>query len=418
MELYYVLSALIVLSSLFSYINARFIKMPSTVGVMMIAMIVSIALVIFGNLVPETLSRLTSFVKSIDLHDLLMDAMLNFLLFAGALHIRINDLKEQRFAIIIFSSVSVVLSTFVVGILLYIILILFNFPISFIECLIFGALISPTDPIAVLGVLKSAKVPRSIEIKVAGESLFNDGVAVVLFIALIGVAKNQGEFTISAPVFIWHLIKEVLGGLIMGILLGITASRSMKRINSYNVEVMITLAVVMGGSSFVASLGFSGPLAMVTAGLVIGNYGRRRALSELSRDYLDKFWELLDEIMNAILFLLIGLQLLIIPVKDIKHFWVIGLISILIVLTARFFSIWIPTKIIHFKEKFTKKTIAILVWGGLRGGVSVALALSLDESLNKNLFVVITFFVVVFSIFVQGMSIAKIAKYKKGDSVV
>ncbi|MEO9257637.1 MAG: cation:proton antiporter, partial [Crocinitomicaceae bacterium] len=185
MELYYVLSALIVLSSLFSYINARFIKMPSTVGVMMIAMIVSIALVIFGNLVPETQSRLTSFVKSINLHDLLMGAMLNFLLFAGALHIRINDLKEQRFAIIIFSSVSVVLSTFVVGILLYIILILFSFPVSFIECLIFGALISPTDPIAVLGVLKNAKVPRSIEIKVAGESLFNDGVAVVLFIALI-----------------------------------------------------------------------------------------------------------------------------------------------------------------------------------------------------------------------------------------
>lgn len=411
MELYYILSGLVVLTSLFSYINVRVIKMPSTVGVMMIALLVAFGLVTFGNIFPKTVSGLKLFVGSINLHELLMGVLLNFLLFAGALHIRINDLREEKTAIFMLSTLSVVVSTIVVGSLLYLLLLFSSLSVSYIECLIFGILISPTDPIAVLGVLKNAKVPRSLEIKIAGESLFNDGIAVVLFVTFLEIAQSQGQINISALHITWDLIKEVFGGLLIGLFFGVSASRAMRRINNYNVEVMITLAVVMGGSFAAQSLGFSSPLAMVMAGLFIGNYGRKRAMSELSREYLDKFWELLDEIMNAILFLIIGLQLLLIPLNDLKEYWFYGVLSILVVLIGRLFSIWLPMKIIPFKKKFSRKTIVMLVWGGLRGGVSVALALSVDESLNRNLFVVITFIVVVFSIFVQGMTISKIAKH-------
>lgn len=410
MELYYSFSVLIVLAAIFSYVNERFFKLPSTIGIMLMAMLVSIALVITGNIFPNLFDRFSRFIANLDFTEILMGAMLNFLLFAGAIHIRLKDLQEQRAPIIVFSTISVLISTFIVGFLSYFILPFFRLNVPLIQCLVFGALISPTDPIAVLGILKKAGVRKSLETKVAGESLFNDGVAVVVFVVLLELAKGS-DIDLSVGNISWLLIKEALGGFGMGILLGFIGSRAMQRIDSANVSALITLAVVMGGYLIARAMHISGPLTMVAAGLVVGNFGKATRISVATRDYLDKFWELIDEIMNAILFLIIGFELLLIP--HITNYWLIGLISIGVVLFARFISIWVPTLIIPFKTRFDRQTITILVWGGLRGGVSVALALSIDEELNKQLFLAMTYFIVVFSILIQGLTVGKLTRPKK-----
>ncbi|MEO4006623.1 sodium:proton antiporter [Flavobacterium sp. CAU 1735] len=406
MELYYSFSILLVLASFFAYLNLRFLKLPSTIGVMIIAMITSIILVVFGHIFPDTLTRFSKLIAEFDFTEVLMGAMLNFLLFAGAIHINMLDLKEQRWPIIVFSTLSVILSTFIVGVLLYNILILLSLEIPFIYCLLFGALISPTDPIAVLGILKNANVPKSLETKVAGESLFNDGVAVVVFAVILQLAQGR-NIDLSFSHISWLIIKEALGGFLLGMVLGVTASKAMRKIDDYKVSVLITLSVVMGGYLIAHAMHISGPLTMVAAGLIIGNYGKKTAMSPITKDYLNKFWELIDEIMNAILFLFIGFELLLIP--NILGYWQIGLICILLVLFSRFLSIWIPTLVIPFKKKFNRGTIKILVWGGLRGGVSIALALSIEEGPHKQMILAITYFVVVFSIVVQGLSIGKLA---------
>lgn len=410
MEAYYIFSGLIILTSIFAFINARFIKLPSTIGIMMIAMVVSIALVIFGNSFPHTLEGLKTFVSKIDFYTLLMGGMLNFLLFASGLHIKFDDLKEHLVPVIVLATLSVVISTFVVGAGLYYITQLFpSLHVTFVQCLVFGALISPTDPIAVMSILKKAGVSKALETKIAGESLLNDGVAVVLFITLLQMARNEASIELDVPSISWLLIKEIFGGLITGAILGFSASNAIKKISDYNVYVLITLAVVLGGSALVSRFHFSGPLAMVAAGLVIGNYGRKKYMDAVERDYLDKFWSLLDELLNAILFLLIGLELLIIPINNFQNYWSIGIASIALVLIARFIAIYAPAKAFPRKINFNKPTITMLVWGGLRGGVSVALALSIDNHLNKNLFLTITYIIVIFSIFVQGLTVGKLA---------
>lgn len=406
MELYYSFSALIVLASFFAYLNLRFLKLPSTIGIMVIAMFTSILLVITGNIFPKTLSRFSTLLQDVDFTEVLMGGMLNFLLFAGAIHINLKDLREQKVPIIIFSSVSVLISTFSVGTLLFYTLPLLGLHLSLIQCLLFGALISPTDPIAVLSILKDAHVPKSLETKVAGESLFNDGVAVVVFAVLLQLSQGS-EIDLSAWNITWLLVKEAAGGFLLGFLLGLGASNAMRRIDDYKVSVLITLSVVMGGYLIARAMHISGPLTMVAAGIVIGNYGKRMAMSATTKDYLNKFWELIDDILNAILFLFIGFELLLIP--NILDYWLLGIVSIIIVLLSRFVSIWCPTLFIKFKERFTGGTIKILVWGGLRGGVSIALALSIDEGPHKQLIVAATYFVVVFSIIVQGMTIGKLA---------
>ncbi|MFL9843691.1 cation:proton antiporter [Flavobacterium rhizosphaerae] len=405
MELYYSLSILIVLASIFAYFNVRFLKLPSTIGVMIIAMGVSIFLVAFGNIFPHTLKRLSALITQFDFTELLMGAMLNFLLFAGAIHINIKDLKEQRTPIITFSTVSVIISTFVVGTLVYYIPIK-DLEIPYIYCLLFGALISPTDPVAVLSILKQAKVRKSLETKIAGESLFNDGVAVVVFAVILELAQGNAE-DLTPLNILWLLIKEAGGGFLLGLILGITAARSMRKIDDYKVSVLITLSVVMGGYLIARYLHISGPLTMVIAGIMIGNLRKRYAMSATTKDYLDKFWELNDEILNAILFLFIGLEILMI--KNLDDYWIPGLACVVLVLAARFISIWLPTKFIRFREKFSSGTIKILVWGGLRGGVSIALALSINENPYKRVIIAITYFVVVFSIIVQGLTIGKFA---------
>ena len=407
MELYYSFSVLIVLASFFSYLNLRYLKLPSTIGIMIIAMLSSIVLVLTGSLFPKTFDHFSTLLQDVDFTEVLMGAMLNFLLFAGAIHINLIDLREQRAPVIIFSTVSVVISTFAVGALVFYIAPLLGFQILFIYALLFGSLISPTDPIAVMGVLKDANVRKSLETKVAGESLFNDGVAVVIFAVILQLAQGS-DIDISFTNISWLLIKEALGGFALGTILGLGASNAMRKIDDYKVSVLITLSVVMGGYLIAHSIHISGPLTMVAAGIVIGNYGKRTAMSTITKDYLNKFWELIDEILNAILFLFIGFELLII--HNITDYWLIGICCIIIVLFSRFLSIYIPVVLIPFKNKFSSGTIKVLVWGGLRGGVSIALVLSMDEGPYKPLLVGITYFVVVFSIIVQGLTVGKLAK--------
>lgn len=407
MELYYSLSILIVIAAFFSYLNVRFLKLPSTIGVMLIAMLVSLGMIAAGRRYPELFTFFTNIVASVDLTEILMGAILNFLLFAGAIHISLHELRKQRIPVMIFSTLGVVISTIVVGLLMYITLKAVGIPIPFIQCLVFGALISPTDPIAVIAILRSAGIRKSLEIKVAGESLFNDGVAVVLFAVLLQLARGS-EVDLTFLNVSGLFLREAGGGLLVGLVIGYVGSHAIKGIDSYNVTVIITLAIVMGGYLITRYLHVSGPLTMVVAGLVIGNYGETIGMSATDRSYLYKFWELIDEILNAILFLIIGFELLLIP--ELEEYWVIGSLSILIVLLARFLSIWLPISLIPKIGTFDKKTVVILVWGGLRGGVSVALALTIDHSLHQNLFLSITYYVVVFSIVVQGLTIGKLTK--------
>lgn len=408
MELYYSFSVLIVLASFFAYLNLKILKLPSTIGIMLIAIFVSLLIRIAGpSIFPKTTLSFFNLISEFDFTEVLMGAMLNFLLFAGAIHVNFSDLKEQRLPIFIFSTVSVIISTFVVAFILYNVAPLLHENIPFIYCLLFGALISPTDPIAVLGILKQAKVPKSLETKIAGESLFNDGVAVVLFAVILQLTQTNA-IDISAGSISWLLAREAFGGLLLGALLGFGASAAMKRVDDYKVSVLITLSVVMGGYLVARATHISGPLTMVAAGLITGNYGKKTAMSSETKDYLNKFWELIDEILNAILFLFIGFELLLIP--DLTSHLVLGLFAIVIVLLARLLSIWIPYTIVPFKNKFLKGALTVMVWGGLRGGVSIALVLSVDNGEHKNLLLEITYFVVVFSIVVQGLTVGKVAK--------
>ncbi|WP_313031012.1 sodium:proton antiporter [Soonwooa sp.] len=411
MELYYSFSVLIVLASIFSYINYRFLKLPSTIGIMVIAIAVSIFLVLFGEAVlPRTFGHLHDLMNSINFTEVLMGAMLNFLLFAGGIHININDLKEQIWPVVVFSTVGVVISTFIVGFGVFYILPLVGIEMPLLYCLVFGALISPTDPVAVLSILKQANVSKSLETKVAGESLFNDGMAVVVFAVLLQLATGV-DIDITAESIGVLLIKEAGGGILLGVLLGYFTSRLMREVDDYIISVLVTLSVVMGGYLIAKQLHISGPLTMVAAGLFMGNFNKNFKMKSITQDYLIKFWELIDEILNAVLFLFIGFELLMI--KDLDHYMIPGLIAIAIVLVARFISIWGPTQFMSFKSRFTPQTVKVLVWGGIRGGVSIALAMSIPKSEYSTIILSITYCVVVFSIIVQGLSIGKVANPKK-----
>jgi len=280
-------------------------------------------------------------------------------------------------------------------------------PVPFLHCLLFGALISPTDPIAVIAIMRDAGVRKSLEAKFTGESIFNDGIALVLFFTILNVIRNPEE-TINFQNIAVAFAREGLGGLLLGVIIGFVASRLIKTIEASTIEVMITLAVVMGGYLLARELHVSAPLTMVAAGIVVGNYGKKHAMSEASIDYLEKFWEVIEDVLNVILFALIGLELLFI--KKFENYWWIGLLAILIVLIARFISIWIPSQLV--REKITLQTVAFLTWGGLRGGISIALALTLTRGLHRDLFVVTTYCVVVFSIIVQGLSIERYIEYR------
>ncbi len=411
MELYYSFSVLIVLASFFAYINHRVLKLPNTIGIMVIAIIVSVILVMFGEtILPKTTTKLQDLFGSLNFTDVLMGAMLNFLLFAGGIHVNIRDLREQLSPVIIFATVGVLISTFVVAIATFYALPLVGVHIPFLYCLVFGALISPTDPVAVLSILKKANVTKSLETKVAGESLFNDGMAVVVFAVVLQLAIGTNvDLTLENIGFL--LLKEAGGGLVLGVFLGFTASRAMRLVDDYIISVLITLSVVMGGYLIAHQFHFSAPLAMVAAGLFMGNFNIRFNMKSETQDYLIKFWELIDEIMNAVLFLFIGFELLII--KNLNDYLFAGGICIMIVLLARWISIFLPTQFMRFKNRFTPQTVKVLVWGGIRGGVSIALALSIPKNEYSDAIISITYCVVVFSIIVQGLTIEKVANPKK-----
>jgi CPA1 family monovalent cation:H+ antiporter len=413
MELYYTFSVLIVLASLFAYLNLRFLKLPGTIGIMIIAMLVSVGIRLVGDsYFPDTTREFFQLIRAFDFNEILMGAMLNFLLFAGALHVNISDLRDQKLPIMIYSTISVVLSAFIISGLVYYVAPLFGIQLPYIFCLLFGTLISPTDPIVVLGVLKQAKVPKRIETKIVGESLFNDGVAVVMFAVVLKMATDP-TFDVNFASVTWLFAKEGIGGLLLGAGLGFTASRVIKKIDDYKVSVLITLSIVMGGFLVAKGLHVSSPLAMVVAGLIIGNYGKRVAMSEETKDYLEKFWELIDEILNAILFLFIGFELLLLP--DLIEQLLIGFVAIFLVLFARLSSIILPWKffnvfkIFGIKPGYTRGSLIVMVWGGIRGGVSIALVLSLPAGEYKDLLLEITYIVVLFSILVQGLTIGKVA---------
>lgn len=411
MELYYSFSVLIVLASLFAYINYRVLKLPSTIGIMVIAIIVSVILVASGdNFLPKTTNGLIKLVNSLDFTELLMGAMLNFLLFAGGIHVNIKDLKEQFGPVVIFSTVGVIISTFAVAFGTFYLLPLVGIQMPFIYCLVFGALISPTDPVAVLSILKQANVSKSLETKVAGESLFNDGMAVVVFTVVLQLAIGK-DIDLNVENIGLLLLREAGGGLLLGVLLGYSASRALRVVDDYIISVLITLSVVMGGYLIAREMHISAPLAMVAAGLFMGNFSESFKMKSETQDYLIKFWELIDEIMNAVLFLFIGFELLLI--KDLNEYLVAGGICIMIVLLARWVAIFIPTKFIAFKYRFSPQTVKVLVWGGIRGGVSIALALSIPVNEYSQIIISITYCVVVFSIVVQGLTIAKVANPKK-----
>ncbi len=407
MKFYTVLTVIISISAVFAYINYRFIKLPTTIGIMAMSLVTSILLVTVGKSIPNLTTSITEMISSIDFHDLLMDAMLSFLLFAGAIHVNSASLKEERWPIAIMATVGISISTFIIGFLTYQLFGIFGMSIDFIYCLLFGALISPTDPIAVLGILKQARIPKSIELKITGESLFNDGVAVVVFLTIMQVAQ-AGLENMSAVEIGELFLLEAFGGIIYGLALGYLGFYMLKSIDNYQVEVLITIALVMGGYSLAGLLHVSGPLAMVVAGIITGNQGRELAMSDITRDYLSKFWEVIDEILNALLFLLIGFEILIIELNS--KLITVGAITILVVLLARLISVALPLYSLKTKLNLEKNAVSLLTWGGLRGGISVALALSLPESMYRSELVTITYIVVIFSIIVQGLTIGKVAK--------
>lgn len=407
MSIYNLITIIIVFTAIFGYINFKYIKLPGTIGIMLLSLLASLILIVIGLLNPDFFSETKKIVSSIDFHTALMKVMLSFLLFAGAIQIDINQLKKESLAILTFSTIGVLLSTIIVATLFYAVTKIFGMPIDFIYCLLFGALISPTDPIAVLGILRKAKIPSTLEMKISGESLFNDGVAVVVFVTIYEVITSGIQNT-SAVKIAWLFIKEAGGGIAFGVLLGYIGFWVLKSIDNYIVEVLITIAIVMGGYLLADNLHISGPLAMVMAGIITGNKSMEEGMSDITRDYINKFWQMMDEVLNAILFLLVGFQMLIIPF-NITTLW-IGLISIIIVLVARFISVVIPITFLKNKKTFEKHAVLILTWGGLRGGLSVALALSLPKNMFSEVFVSVTYIIVLFSIIVQGLTIGKFAK--------
>ena len=393
----------LVITALLAYLNHRFVGLPTTIGVMAAALVFSLALVGLDTLgFAHGLARYEeSFLRSIDFSDVLMQGMLSLLLFAGALHVDLSELKAYRWPVAALAVVGTLLSTLVVGYGMWFALPLAGLQLPLTYCLLFGALISPTDPIAVMGILKSAGAPKELELVIAGESLFNDGVGVVIFSLLLGMLVSGVTPTLGQGMQL--LLLEAGGGLLFGGVLGYVTFRLLKSIDNYQVEVLLTLAAVTGGYALASQLHVSGPLAMVVVGLMIGNHGRALAMSGTTRRYLDMFWELIDEILNATLFVLIGMEVLLV-VFSVNEL-VSASVAIAVTLLARLLTVGLPVRLLRRVSGLPRGSWKVLTWGGLRGGISVALALSLPSGSERDTVVALTYCVVVFSILVQGLSI-------------
>lgn len=400
MDFFQILSALTTLAAAFSWVNHRYLRLPPTIGLMAISLLFSLAVAASARFGLGVEADVEQVLASVDFDQTLLHGMLGALLFAGALHVDLGELWQQKGIVSILATLGVLLSTFLVGGFLWVVLGALGTPVGFPFCLVFGAIVSPTDPVAVLGILKQVSVPRTLEIQIAGESLFNDGVGVVVFLALLGLATGRAG---EGAAHIGHLFAvEVVGGIGFGVALGIVAYRMLHAIDAYRVEILVTLALVTGGYALAQALHVSGPLAMVVAGLFIGNRGRSFAMSERTRERLDSFWELADEFLNAILFVLIGLEALVLRWS--ASTLLAGLVAIPIVLAARWASVGLPVLGVLRFRRLDPHVVKVLTWGGLRGGISVALALSLPAGAQRDTLVGATYLVVCFSILVQGLS--------------
>lgn len=403
----------LVITALLAYLNHRFVGLPSAIGMMAASLTLSLVLVWLDTAgITRGLRQYEeTLLRSVDFSDVLMQGMLSFLLFAGALHVDLEQLKIYRWPVAALAVLGTTLSTLAVGYGMWAALPFLGLHLPLIDCLLFGALISPTDPIAVMGILESAHAPKEVELVIAGESLFNDGVGVVIFSLLLGMRSSGVAPTAEQALGL--LAHEAGGGVLFGLLLGYVTFRLLKSVDNYQIEVMLTLAAVTGGYMLASKLHVSGPLAMVVVGLIIGNQGRALAMSDTTRRYLDMFWELLDQILNAVLFVLMGMEVLLVTFR--LGELVATFLAVAVTLLARAVIVGLPVAVLPRAFNLPRASWKVLTWGGLRGGISVALALSLPAGAQRDTVVALTYGVVVFSIFVQGLSIGRVARSSVGD---
>jgi len=394
---------LIVLAAVFGYANHRLLRLPPSVGLTAMGALGSLGVIGIDHLLPQDTIGLTvvAFIDGIDFHATLMDGLLSFLLFAGALHVDWSDMKRGRWPILILSTGGVLVSTGLIGGGFHLIALALGLPLPIVWCLVFGALISPTDPVAVIGVLKTAKVGPTLSATVAGESLFNDGVGVVVFTIILAIASGAERFSPGHTALLF--LTQAVGGLTLGLVVGWLALQAMRSIDDYNLEVTLSLALVMGGYALARWLHVSGPVAMAAAGLLVGNHGVKTAMSATTRDYLLKFWSLIDEILNAVLFLLIGLVVVTVPFD--RRTIVAGIAAIPLALAARAVSVLLPLVLLSPFASLGRLAPVTLIWGGLRGGISVALALGLPDGPARSAALTATYIIVLFSVIIQGGSI-------------
>lgn len=405
------IALLLVLTATFGWINHRFIRLPNTIGMLVMGLASSLLLIAFELSVPEIslYEDLTQLVGEFDFQNTVLNGMLAFLLFAGALHVDLGLLRMRATVVGTMATVGVLISTVIVGLGFWGFAQLVGVDISLPWAMVFGALISPTDPVAVLSTLKAVRVPKSLEVDMIGESLFNDGVGVVIFAVILSLAVGlQGDGTVDLAHVAELFAVEALGGALLGLIAGYIAYRAMLAIDDYPIEVLISLALVTGAYALASKLHLSGPIAVVVGGLLIGNRGAAHAMSDETQRYLFGFWTLVDEILNSVLFLLIGLEVLVLR-YDPSFVW-LALVSVPLVLLGRMFAVSVPVLALSARQDFVRGTIPVLVWGGLRGGISVALALSIPEVAEKSVLLAATYTVVVFTIVVQGLSLRRLVQ--------
>jgi CPA1 family monovalent cation:H+ antiporter len=404
-------SIIFTIAALFNFINYKWLKLPTTIGLMILSLILIIPITLSKKVFPEFYTFFCDIIVNADFKTLLLNGILSFLLFAGALHVNLGALAKEKKSIFLFATLGVLISTFIVGGLVFFGAQLIGLELPFLHALLFGALISPTDPIAVMSILKEANIAQSLGIKIEGESLFNDGIGVVVFSGILLIATATGEHStaeIGAEIGTLFL-EEAIGGILYGLLIGFLGLKCIQSLKENpQLAVMISLAVVMGGTAGAFILHISAPLAMVVAGLLIGNKVLVNEDKNPVQKAINSFWEILDDVFNGILFVLIGLAIHLLEFNT--SYILLGTLAILIVLLSRFISVFLPYSLLKHEEEKPMKTIAILTWGGLRGGISIALALSLSEELSGNLILHITYIIVLFSIIVQGLSIGKVVK--------
>ena len=409
MSLFSLAALLLTLAGLFSYCNARFLRQPAGIMFLLLGVLAALGVLAVGRVVPGFTAAVRAVLGQVDFTEFLMGSVLSFLLFAGSLHVRVAALRAVWRSIAAYSTLGVLLATALVGAGTYGLLHLAGVALPLLPCLLFGALIAPTDPIAVLGILKTTNLDEKIEINLTGESLFNDGFGVVVFATLLEVAAPGSSPTAGSVGLL--LLREVGGGLLAGAALGYAGYQLIRSVDHFQTEVILTLALVTGGYALCHALGVSGPLAMVVAGLAIGNVSRSAAVSDTTRDYLEKFWEALDEVLNAVLFVLMGLELVVIGFRP--FYLALGAAAAVLAVVVRYAALALPTQLLGLRRQLPPRTLLILSWGGLRGGISLALALGLPAALHPELFVPMTFAVVLFSAVVQGLTLKKLLSWLK-----